>query len=74
MPYRNDDPPDWMQDAPCVTVLRETYVRVRKERLCCCCKRPITVGQKATKVVWIDDDVSPSKFHSNYYHFTCQEE
>ena len=60
--FRDDNPPD---DGDDITLLSERTRTAKVEHLCCYCKRPILIGQRYHRAVYIDSD---NKFHCDYSH------
>jgi len=44
------------QDAPEITVLRNTVQKARKEYKCIMCSKPISIGTRYERIVYIDDE------------------
>jgi hypothetical protein len=55
-------------DAPDVVTLRRDRPVARKEHVCDLCRRPILVGQRYDRMVFLDRDQSPAKIVSQAYH------
>lgn len=62
----------YFRDEPAVTVLKERHIkRTRAEHTCSACRTVIPRGARATRLSYIDYDIEPPEFRSEYYHDIC---
>lgn len=72
MRERHHDEAYYDQDAPAITILRETIHKAKKEHTCNFCKKPIKTGDSYRRIVLIDyDNKASGELKSYGQHIIC---